>query len=225
MNFLSHFYFDRHCNDPNIVLGTVLPDLVKNARKDWNLHPEKREVLFTGAMEISILRGWKRHLTVDRHFHNSAFFVKHTNAIRMAITPVLVHSQVRPSFLAHIALEVMLDSILLMDNVLDADQLYANLRRSDRTSLTNFLELNMMDDIVHFFKFFDKFLEINYLNSYREVHNIMYALNRVCMRIWPDPLTDTEMLQLSAILLAYHKVLHKCYMEIFVEIDFVLVES
>lgn len=200
-------------------MGTVLPDLVKNARKDWNLHPEKKEGLFVNENEKSILKGWKRHLVVDRHFHNSGFFIKHTNAIRTAIAPVLVHSPVRPSFLAHIALEIMLDSILLTDNVIEADQLYSNLRRSDRDALGNFLELNQMDDKVHFFKFFDQFLEASYLNSYREAHNIMYALNRICMRIWPEPLTDTQILQLRAILLTYHEELQGCYMEIFIEIE------
>ncbi len=219
MNFLSHFYFDRHNSDPNMVLGTVLPDLVKNARKDWNLHPEKKESLFTGAIESSIFKGWKRHLAVDRHFHNSGFFIKHTNAIRTAIAPVLVHSQVRPSFLAHIALEIMLDSILLTESIIDADHLYANLRQSDRTALNNFLKLNTMDDTAHFFKFFDKFLEISYLHSYRETHNIMYALNRICMRIWPEPMNDTQLLQVSAILLTYHEELQGCYVEIFEEIE------
>ncbi len=207
-----------------MVLGTVLPDLVKNARKDWNLHPEKKEGLLTGAIEKSILSGWKRHLVVDRHFHNSGFFIKHTNAIRTAIAPVLVHSPVRPSFLAHIALEIMLDSILLTENIIDADHLYSNLRQSDRKALNNFLELNMMDDTVHFFKFFDNFLEVRYLNSYREAHNIMYALNRICMRVWPEPLNDTQILQLSAILLTYHEELQGEYMGIFAEIESVLAE-
>lgn len=225
MNFLSHFYFDRHTSDPHIVLGTVLPDLVKNARKDWNLHPQKNETLFTGSFERSILKGWKRHLAVDRHFHNSGFFIKHTNAIRTAIAPTLVHSQVRPSFLAHIALELMLDSILLTENVVDADHLYSNLSQSDRPALHNFLELNMLDDTPHFFKFYDQFLEARYLHSYRETHNIMYALNRICMRIWPEPMSDTQILQLSAILIGYHENLQKCYMEIFDEINSILAEN
>jgi acyl carrier protein phosphodiesterase len=225
MNFLSHFYFDRYTNDPNIVLGTVLPDLVKNARKDWNLHPEKKEALFTGAIEQSILTGWKRHLLVDRHFHNSGFFFKHTKAIRTAIAPVLIHSPVRPSFLAHIGLELMLDSILLTDNIINPDRLYSNLRQSDRLALNTFLELCKMDDTVHFFKFFDKFIEASYLNSYRESHNIMYALNRICMRIWPEPLNDTQLLQLSAILLAYYDELQGCYMEIFNDISPILKEA
>ena len=225
MNFLSHFYFDRNSSDPNLVLGTVLPDLVKNARKDWKFHPEKKEHLFKDRFEISIVSGWKRHLAVDRHFHNSEFFMTHTAAIREAIAPLLLNSPVRPSFLAHIALELILDSILLTDNLVDAENLYSHLVQSDRNSLKKFLELNSMDDPTHFFKFFDKFLEIKYLNSYREAHNIMYAINRICMRIWQDPLNETQILQLSSILLAYHENLQGCYMEIFDQIDSVLVES
>jgi hypothetical protein len=225
MNFLSHFYFDRHNSDPNMVLGTVLPDLVKNARKDWNLHPEKKEALFTGPAEKSILRGWKRHLVVDRYFHNSGFFTKHTYAIRTTIAPVLVHSLVRPSFVAHIALEIMLDSILLTEDMINADDLYTSLHQSDRTSLDSFLKLNRMDDTAHFFKFFDKFLEVRYLSSYREAHNIMYAVNRICMRVWPEPLNDTQMLQLSAILLAYYEELQREYMGIFEEINEILIAN
>lgn len=219
MNFLSHFYFDRHHTDPNLVLGGVLPDLVKNARKDWNFHPHKKEELFNGSFEKSILTGWKRHLAVDRHFHNSEFFIKHTHDLRTAIAPVLVDSPVRPSFVAHIALEIMLDSLLLTDNIIDADDLYRSLRQSDRIALLNFLELNMMDDTAHFFKFFDKFLEVSYLHSYRESQNIMYAINRICMRIWPEPLNDIQIRQLSTILLTYHEGLQRGYMEIFEEIE------
>lgn len=225
MNFLSHFYFDRYSHDPHLVLGAILPDLVKNARKDWNLHPEKKEELFSKGIESSILKGWKRHLAVDRHFHNSSFFIEHTGAIRSAIAPVLKNSQVRPSFLAHISLELMLDSILLTENIIVADELYSHLRQSDRIALTRFLEINRMDDIVHFFKFFDQFIESSYLNSYRESHNIIYALNGICMRVWKDPLNETEMLELSDILSSYHQQMLGNFMEIFEDINEKLIES
>lgn len=219
MNFLSHFYFDRNSTNPHLVLGTVLPDLVKNARKDWNLHPEKKAGLFTGSFESSILEGWKRHLAVDRHFHNSAFFNEHTHAIRTAIASVLKNSPVRPSFLAHISLELMLDNILLTKDIINAEDLYSHLRQSDRQALNRFMELNMMDDIPHFFKFFDQFIKANYLNNYREAHHIMYALERICMRIWNDPFNETQILQLTDILIAYNEYLLNDYMTIFEDIE------
>lgn len=219
MNFLSHFYFDKHSDNPDLVLGTVLPDLVKNARKDWNLHPEKNAGLFKTSIENSILEGWKRHLAVDRHFHNSDFFIEHTGEIRKAIAPALKDSVVRPSFLAHISLELMLDSTLLTENHIQAEDLYSHLRQSDRQALNRFLELNNIGDTSHFFNFFDKFIAENYLNSYRESHNIMYALNRICMRIWKDPLNESQIRELSVILNDYHGNLTSCYMSIYDDIS------
>jgi hypothetical protein len=69
MNFLSHFYFERKNTDDYIVMGVVLPDLIKNADKNWNLNPQKDEYLFTDVPGYnSLLTGWKRHLEVDRLF-------------------------------------------------------------------------------------------------------------------------------------------------------------
>src|SRR5690606_13745915 len=101
MNFLSHFYFERHSDDPNRVVGSVLPDLVKNARKDWNLHPHRQEHVYDSRQLKALYDGWKKHLAVDRHFHNSEFFSEHTGALKKSIVPILEHSPVRPSFLAH----------------------------------------------------------------------------------------------------------------------------
>jgi hypothetical protein len=204
------------------VLGTILPDLVKNARKDWNLHPEKNSEYYSSTVEHSILRGWRRHLAVDRHFHNSQFFQKHTHAIRDLIIPALQDSVVRPSFLAHISLELMLDSTLLTENHVDAEDLYVHLRQADRKLVQQFLEINNLDDTVHFFTFFEKFIQANYLNSYRESHNLMYALNRICMRIWKDPLNEKQMQDLSEILGEYHQSVRKNYMEIYDEIALVI---
>jgi acyl carrier protein phosphodiesterase len=225
MNFLSHFYFDRHCDDSHLVLGAVLPDLVKNARKDWNLHPERNTEQFSSSSERSILKGWRRHMIVDRSFHNSFFFAEHTTGIKKAIIPALKNSVVRPSFLAHISLELMLDSILLTENHIQSVNFYAHLKQSDREVIDRFLKLNNIEDTSQFFGFFEKFIQSNYLESYREKHNIMYALNRICMRIWKDPLTDYEIHALGDILIDYHQSLMGNYMEIFEEINLKLIDS
>lgn len=225
MNFLSHFYFDRHSEDPHLVLGAVLPDLLKNARKDWNLHPERNAERFSSNFESSILEGWRRHMIVDRNFHNSDFFSEHTSGIKKAIIPALKNSVVRPSFLAHISLELMLDGTLLTENHVQTVDFYSHLRQSDREAINRFLKLNNIQDTSQFFIFFDKFIQSNYLESYRESQNIMYALNRICMRVWKDPLNDSEILVLGDILNDYHLNLLGNYMEIFEEINVKLVES
>lgn len=223
MNFLSHYYFDRQITDSNMVLGMVLPDLVKNADKHWNLHPEKHPEKFEHDSQLrAILGGWRRHLAVDKYFHSSEFFLEHTQHIRTAIAPILVTSPVRPSFLAHISLELILDSLLILEGVIDPASFYKQLSEANRDSTRKFLKLNSIDDTDRFIRFFDEFVESAYLHSYRESQNIMYALNRICMRVWDNPLNETQKLQLTAILLDYQQELRLGFMHIFEDIDSLL---
>lgn len=216
MNFLSHFYFDRHSANPELVLGTVLPDLIKNANKNWVVRPEKRrELLGTDYGLLSILKGWIRHVEVDRYFHCSDFFMEHSSAIRTLIAPYLETSPVRPSFLSHIALELMLDSLLISKKLVSADDFYTQLHHINRSTVTRFFELNGIEDTPQFFRFFDRFIESAYLKNYNEPDNIVYALNRICMRLWKDPLSESQKAELSLLLTDYKQKLEGDFMYIF----------
>ena len=220
MNFLSHFYFDRHTIDTLQVVGIVLPDLVKNAKKDWNIHPEKNEHKFSADSGLSqILKGWNRHLEVDKYFHSSEFFKEHTSEIRTAVAPFLENSPARAFFVAHIALELMLDSLLLTESVLNTENFYRHLSTCDREVLHRFLQLNNIEQPQIFFSFFDEFIEAEYLNTYREADKIVYAINQICRRIWLDPFSETQKLQLTAVLIDYQLNLRNEFMHIFDQID------
>ncbi|MXV13835.1 hypothetical protein [Hufsiella ginkgonis] len=220
MNFLSHYYFDRHATDPNLVLGTILPDLVKNADKTWHLHPARyAKQLVNNAASTSLLYGWNRHLEIDKHFHSSAFFSNHTAEIRTKISPVLDNSPVRPSFLAHISLELMLDSLLITGKLVDPDAFYVHLRQVDHNGLDRFLAINGITERGIFFRFLQEFIQAKYLHSYQDPSNIIYALNRICQRLWIDPLSETQKLQLTAVLTDYLDKLGENFMEIFFRIE------
>ncbi len=100
MNFLSHCYFDRHTENPQRVLGVVLPDLLKNAKKEWSIRPEKHQDNYVDAEVLQIYTGWKRHILVDKYFHSSDFFLEHTQKIGIVISPFLANSPARPFFVA-----------------------------------------------------------------------------------------------------------------------------
>jgi acyl carrier protein phosphodiesterase len=220
MNFLSHYYFDRASNNPNITLGVVLPDLIKNAVKDANLHPQKNEFLFLGDInEEEILYGWKRHLKVDQIFHSSDFFMNKTAEIKDLIKPIIQNTPIRPSFLAHISLELLLDHLLITHNKINVNTFYSDLNAIDKSSLKNFLIHCKLNDIDAFFNFYEKFLSSKYLLSYQKIENISYALNRICMRLWPNTLSNIEMEQLTVQLDTYKQILAKSFMDIFDEIE------
>jgi hypothetical protein len=216
MNFLSHFYFDKHSGNPDLILGTVLPDLIKNANKAWIMHPEKKKELFQQNEKLlSLLNGWNKHILVDKFFHASDFFYEHTKIIRLAIVPLLEGSPVRPSFLSHIALELMLDSLLITEGIISTDDFYTHLQNADRNALTEFLKLNGLEDTPQFSKFLDKFIESAYLKSYSDPHHIIYALNRICMRLWDDPLNKIQQTALTEVLANYQENLQQSFMDIF----------
>jgi len=220
MNFLSHFYFDRDEENPYRIMGIVLPDLLKHANKEWNLRPEKNEHLFLhDDSQRGLLEGWKRHLEVDRYFHSSEFFRRHTSILRLQIVPHLLHSNVRPSFVAHIALELMLDSLLLTELNLNSSRVYTQLTNADEDMLDNFLLLYNIPEPSTFFNFLEGFIRSKYLESYREPKDIMYAIGKICQRIWPQPFTDEEKFRIATILTAYLEVLKEDFITIFNQIE------
>ena len=219
MNFLSHFYFDRHSNDSLRITGTVLPDLVRNTAKEWNLRPEKSHELFKSAAHRSLLGGWQKHLEVDRYFHNSLFFREHSRQLRLAIGPALQHTQVRPFFVAHIGLELLLDGLLLSENELQAEDLYVHLEAAEWEAIESFLQLCGIKDTARFQQYFKSFLKNRYLSSYQDAGQVAYALSRICLRVWPEPLGSSETDQLTQILTAYLRKLKPSYRQIYREIE------
>jgi len=220
MNFLSHFYFDKSTTDANVVMGIVLPDLIKNASKEANLYPQKNEFLFLGNQdEEALLKGWKRHLAVDLHFHSSTFFLEKTTELKHLIKPIVENTLVRPSFLAHIGLELLLDHLLIEHNLIQVNNFYEKLIAVKKDSLSDFLEHCGLKDQSVFFKFLEGFISSKYLLSYQKLENISYALNRICMRLWPETLGEKQLEALTFQLGIFKEVLVKDFMDIFEEIE------
>ena len=70
-----------------------------------------------------------------------------------------------------------------------------------------------------FFDFLTKFIRSKYLLSYQKLENISYALNRICMRVWPETLSERQLNLLTLELGIFKAVLQKDFMEIFEEIE------
>lgn len=202
-----------------MILGTVLPDFVKNAHKDWNFYPQKNESLFSHPQQLtSLLQGWKRHLEVDLIFHSSLFFQTETAKLKELLLPILNESPVRPSFLAHIGVELVLDHILVAHAQVNIDSFYNHLNKVDNPSLAEFLKRCGASEQEHFFKFLEGFKSSRYLLSYQKLENISYALQRICMRLWAHPFDESTLTLLTEQLEIYKLLLLNNYQEIFDEI-------
>ena len=217
MNFLSHFYFDRDTDNCYHVLGTVLPDLLKNADKTIVLHPEK---LHHSNPEINaMIEGWKKHLEVDRYFHSSDFFLAHSHQLKKALLPAIGGSPVKPFFLGHIALELILDNLLLTTDKITVEGFYKHLEGCRTSIIGEFLVFSELKDTSGFFRFYEDFKRSKYLYTYAETKEIAYALKRICMRVWKDPFTPENETEIHTILTAYRAGLVNNFMSIFDEIE------
>ncbi|WP_028298928.1 ACP phosphodiesterase [Olivibacter sitiensis] len=219
MNFLSHFYFESKNSDPEHVLGAVLPDLLKITHKNTHIFPEKHSVLFQEPEPSrAILQGWIRHIEVDKLFHSSFFFKQKTHELKGYISPAIKNTAIRPFFLAHIALELLLDRLLMINNWVHERDFYLALKSCSRDHIDLFLVQAGIEDRTPFFLFFDNFLQESYLGSYRRMESVTYALNQICKRIWPDTLTKEEEILLTKALRTYEVDLKQNYKAIFNEI-------
>ena len=203
-----------------MVLGVVLPDLVKNANKEWNLNPQKSPELFaSSAAQRSILRGWEKHLEADRIFHSSDFFKVQTAALKQHILPVLTTGPVKPFFLAHIGLELILDHLLSITTLVNIDTFYQQLTAANTAELHSFLTAAGIPDLDRFKHFLSEFIKSRYLLSYQKPENITYALNRICMRLWANPLTEVQLTDLTLALINFKDQLSYSYLNIFTSME------
>ncbi len=168
MNFLSHFYFERFATIPERVLGSLLPDLLKNVDKSYIFHPQKfEEQLFAHPLTMEISEGWYRHVEVDKIFHSSEFFLNH-----------------RGTFMAHIAVELMLDHLLIKHQLVNVSRLYEHLENVHRPIMKNYLKTIGVEDIDGFVAFYDKFLAWKYIFDYKDLDQISKPLINISKRIW-----------------------------------------
>ncbi|MGF7080043.1 ACP phosphodiesterase [Mucilaginibacter sp. UYCu711] len=217
MNFLSHYYFDRDVTDCYFILGTVLPDLLKNADKTIVLHPEKLQ--HQNPHVNAIIKGWNKHLDVDRYFHSSDFFATHSHELKKLLAPVIEGSPVKPFFLGHIAIELILDNLLLTTGKIKVDDFYAHLKGCDNTIIEEFLTSAGLKDTTRFLRFYEGFKRDGYLHTYSETQQIAYALKRICMRVWENPFTPLHEARMNEVLVAYRRLLLPHFMTIFYEIE------
>lgn len=220
MNFLSHYYFNRYERIPELSLGCVLPDLLKNADKTIRLQPEQHELESLNHPKLqNLYAGWKHHIETDRIFHNLPFFYEHTHELRLLLVPVVEGSPIRASFLSHIALELLLDYLLLVEGAADEGHFYDDLEAVDREVVHRFLKISGMEDTQVFFDFYDRFLQDQYIGYYREMSEVTRALLNICRRIWAVRLDEDRRVLMTAQLTLYAEVLRGQYRQVFDEIE------
>ncbi|MGA6117901.1 ACP phosphodiesterase [Sphingobacterium anhuiense] len=225
MNFLSHFYFERFATTPERVVGSLLPDLLKNADKAFILKPNNFEdQIGAKPLQSELLKGWNGHIEVDRLFHNSDYFFHHTHEIKESVKNELIGLPIRPSFFAHIALELLLDHLLIEHKAVSIAKFYTALERVDRNSLRSFLVTSELKDVAKFDAFFDRFIASQYIYEYTDLIQVTRALFQICKRLWSFDVHEDQVLSLSSKLSLYVKENMKDFHDIYQYIHYEMID-
>jgi hypothetical protein len=136
MNYLGHYVYNHViCGlepQPHFVLGVVLPDL-------WPRFSRRRRIRWRAVRSASVsdprvtqLRdGMLNHVAVDQRFHTLPSFVRWQRELKRRVAGSPPRSALF-DFLAHVALELMLDHRLACERPRVAEEVY------DRVGLCGF---------------------------------------------------------------------------------------
>ncbi len=132
MNYFAHAV--DFLEDPYFVAGTAVPDWLAVA--DRRVRLRRRHVAqvlnHSDPLLNAVARGIAQHLDDDTRFHESRAFVELSMAISAAVRDFLQEpSGMRPAFLGHLLVEVLLDASLIAANPEGLHEYYRLLSRVD----------------------------------------------------------------------------------------------
>lgn len=129
MNYLAHG-LRRLDGSPWRLAGTALPDWLRVLDRRLRIAPDRATAAARGddAHAAGLALGVLDHVEDDRRFHTSAAFVAATHDVAALFGPLRDgFPGLRPSFVAHVLVEVLLDAALVHEDPSRLDRYYAAL--------------------------------------------------------------------------------------------------
>jgi hypothetical protein len=132
MNYFAHAL--PFLADPYFVAGTAVPDWLAVVDRRVRVKGKNVEPLAAhpDPETAAVARGLLQHFRDDSQFHGTRAFAETSLELSAAVRRILaVDNGFRPSFLAHVLIEVLLDWTLAEDTPLGLDAYYRTLEALD----------------------------------------------------------------------------------------------
>ena len=171
MNYLSHFVYNHEIRGlaatPYFAMGVVLPDLwlrfSRQRRLRWRA---VRTAEPTDPVDAALRAGLLNHVEVDRSFHVLPTFLRWQQALKAGVNGSGVHPAL-VDFVAHVAIELVMDHHLVQAAPARVEQFYELLAECDsgvvaqRVAVLGAVKTHGLDDVVR------RFVERRFLRYYR----------------------------------------------------------
>lgn len=208
MNYLSHFYYDQAIAPEDagerayFRVGVMLPDLLSAVDRRARVDFAATEAAPADTPEqAAFYAGLRRHEQADQRFHTGAYFTRETDHLKRALRAQAWEApRVRCWFLAHVALEILLDSRLLCADPSLAARFYQELGAAEPARWIPWLSPVLTKPALHLGEAFDAFLTRSFLERYRAIDDLVTALQRVMARARQPALVGEDRDRLAAVL-------------------------
>lgn len=178
MNFLSHYFLLPDQSNEDIVLGNLLPDLMRGFSKIYRQEIKPREDIHT----TDIVKGVHFHLKADKLFHNHDFFEKHCDILKGLIDKSQLQNQ-RNFIVSHVMLELLIDQYLMEHEKEVAPAFYKKLESALNQDLEEKVKMTLnQQNTSRIISIFKGFTESKYAFSLQETKGVQEALYHIIGR-------------------------------------------
>jgi hypothetical protein len=184
MNCFSHAY--RFIDgDPYFVVGTSIPDWLGMIDRKTRVRRQSALPLIDceDSATQALARGIIQHHDDDLWFHQSPAFAELQVTFTRQLGALFDESRFRPHFVAHIALEMLIDAVLAEFDLGRLDRYYTLVQSVDPAfveSIVNRVAAKKTDRLA---AYFPRYLREAFLYDYLRDEGVSYRVNRILSAI------------------------------------------
>lgn len=184
MNFLCHAmpYFDH----PLLAVSTGVPDWLSVVDRRIRARGKlARQFVDSEDRELKLVAtGVIRHIEDDRWFHGTQAFVETNLQLAVELRDLLPgDAGFRPTFVAHILIEMLLDAFWIRDDPTLGERYYASLRSISAATIQRCVNAITGKPTEKLTGVIDRFMEVQFLYDYLDHDKLLIRLNQVMKRV------------------------------------------
>ena len=191
MNYFAHGiqFLDR----PHFLAGTASPDWLSVADRGVRLRSRRVRPFAdeSGSPRAEFAAGVLRHLSDDDWVHSTPAFHETTAQLARWFKPLGEDDGFRAGFVGHIAMELLLDAVLINRDEHLLDRYYEVCDSIDPQQIAEFVAEMAPRPANDLPRFIEIFREIQFLRCYPDPQRLLRRINQVMSRVRLTPLPET----------------------------------
>lgn len=190
MNYLAHGY--RFTDDPYFVAGTALPDWMSVIDRKNRARSQRAETQIEDADPRirALARGVMQHHDDDRRFHQLQEFAELSTRFAVELRSLLSEGH-QAGFLGHIAVELLLDAVLIEEAPHRLESYYNALLQLDASVLQSAANRILTRETQSLILLLPRFIAERFLADYTDDARLWRRLNHVMRRVQLAPLPES----------------------------------